>query len=411
MSSRVRRLTATLGALIAACVTMTSAFAGSAAAGPLNTVPSGITSIPLTKSVADMRRIAEYWSPARLKQAMDNGPATPGVPATPGGKSGTTTSPSPTAGNTATGSATAGSATAAAAGEAGGATAMTEETTTAAGSGKSAAKPGGAAPLVRPTLPKKRAPGSGGSPLTVGKVFFRIGNKDYWCSASSVAAANHNLVATAGHCAYDAKTGSQAEYWIFIPGYDKGNTPYGIYVGHSLNLHEDFVGRGDYDYDYAFVTVHDGFRWKAGKTAGTYEMEGVGSLEDNVGGQGLATNRGTGLFTLAFGYPAAPHPDGSRPYDGQRLKSCDGRTEKVQAPARLVEHGIALTCGFTNGASGGPWLISYDNRTALGYLNGVNSFAWDTDTDRRYDRISSPYFIAATYAAYHWAATQQAPRT
>lgn len=84
MSSRVRRLTATLGALVAACVTMTSAFAGSAAAGPLNGVPSGITSIPLTKSVADMRRIAEYWSPARLKQAMDNGPATPGVPATPG---------------------------------------------------------------------------------------------------------------------------------------------------------------------------------------------------------------------------------------------------------------------------------------------------------------------------------------
>ncbi|MGJ6968684.1 trypsin-like serine peptidase [Streptosporangium sp. G11] len=400
MSSRARRLAATLGGLIAACVTMTSAFAGSAVASPLDGVPNGITSITLTKSSADMRRIAEYWSPARLKQAMDNVPATPGSPPS---------STSPTSGGGA-GSATPGSATAAAATGTGEAATTTGETGATTG-GKSSTGSGSSAPVVKPTLPKKRAPASGSSPVTVGKVFFRIGAKDYWCSASSVAAANRNLVATAGHCAYDAKTGSPAEYWIFIPGYDKGETPYGIYVGHSLNLHEDFVGKGDYDYDYAFVTVHDGFKWKAGKTSGTYEMESVGSLEDNVGGQGLATNRGIGLLALAFGYPAAPHPNGDRPYDGQKLKSCDGRTIRVKAPTRLVEQGIALTCGFTNGASGGPWLISYDSRSAVGYLNGVNSFAWDVNTDRKYDRISSPYFIASTYVVYHWAATQQAPRS
>ncbi|MFF5115171.1 trypsin-like serine peptidase [Streptosporangium sp. NPDC000509] len=396
MSSRARRLTATLGGLVAACVTMTFAFAGSAAAAPQYGAPNGITSITLTKSSADMKRIAEYWSPARLKQAMDNVPAAPGNPPS----SASPPSASPSSGGP-SGSATPGSATAAAA-------SGTGETGAATG-GKNSTTSGKAAPVVKPTLPKKRVPSSGGSPVTVGKVFFRIGAKDYWCSASSVAAANRNLVATAGHCAYDAKSGSQAEYWIFIPGYDKGNTPYGIYVGHSLNLHEDFVGQGDYDYDYAFVTVHDGFRWKAGKTSGSYEMESVGSLEDNVGGQGLVTNRGTGLSTVAFGYPAAPHPDGYRPYDGQRLKWCDGRTIKVKAPTRLVEQGIALTCGFTNGASGGPWLISYSN--GLGYLNGVNSFAWDVNTDRRFDRISSPYFIASTYVVYHWAATQQAPRS
>ncbi|WP_329428570.1 hypothetical protein OG339_04275 [Streptosporangium sp. NBC_01495] len=405
MSSRARRLTATLGGLVAACVTMTSTFAGSAAAGPLYGVPNGITSITLTKSSADMRRIAEYWSPARLKQAMDNVPATPGSPPS----SGSPSSASPSSSGP-TGSATPGSATAAAASNAR-ETATGETATTTTTGRKSSSTSGSSAPVVRPTLPKKRPPASSSSPVTVGKVFFRIGTKDYWCSASSVAATNRNLVATAGHCAYDAKTGSQAEYWIFIPGYDKGDTPYGIYVGHSLNLHEDFVGKGDYDYDYAFVTVHDGFRWKAGKTSGTYEMEGVGSLEDNVGGQGLVTNRGKGLSTVAFGYPAAPHPDGYRPYDGQKLKWCDGRTISVTAPARLVEQGIALTCGFTNGASGGPWLISYNSVNGVGYLNGVNSFAWDVNTDRRYDRISSPYFIASTYVVYHWAATQQAPRS
>ncbi|MEU8385130.1 hypothetical protein [Streptosporangium sp. NPDC048865] len=402
MSSRARRITATLGGLIAACVTMTSVFAGSAAATPLDGVPNGITSITLTKSGADMRRIAEYWSPARLKQAMDN------VPATPEMKNGGSPSPATPTSRATPGSATA---TTASAGGESAATAVTAAETGSGTGGKGSTRSRGSAPIVKPTLPKKRAPASGGSPMTVGKVFFRIGAKDYWCSASSVAAANRNLVATAGHCAYDAKTGSPAEYWIFIPGYDKGDTPYGIYVGHSLNLHEDFVGRGDYDYDYAFVTVHDGFRWKAGKTSGSYEMESVGSLEDNVGGQGLATNRGAGLSALAFGYPAAPHPDGSRPYNGQQLKSCRGLTIKVKAPTRLVEQGVALACGFTNGASGGPWLIFYDNKKSVGYLNGVNSFAWDVNTDRKYDRISSPYFIASTYAVYHWAASQQAPRS
>ncbi|MFB9681617.1 trypsin-like serine peptidase [Streptosporangium vulgare] len=396
MSSRARRITAALGGLVAACVTMTSVFAGSAAATPLGGVPNGITSITLTKSSADMRRIAEYWSPARLKQAMDNVPASPGMKNDGPPASASPTSTTTPGGATATAASATGESTA---------TAVTAETGTTTG-GKAST-----APVVRPTLPKKRAPSSGSSPVTVGKVFFRIGAKDYWCSASSVAATNRNLVATAGHCAYDAKTGSQAEYWIFIPGYDKGNTPYGIYIGHSLNLHEDFVGRGDYDYDYAFVTVHDGFRWKAGKTSGSYEMESVGSLEDNVGGQGLATNRGAGLASLAFGYPAGPHPDGSRPYDGQQLKSCRGLTIRVKAPTRLVEQGVALACTFTNGASGGPWLIFYDNKHAVGYLNGVNSFAWDVNTDRKYDRISSPYFIASTYAVYHWAATQQAPRS
>ncbi|MFI6507522.1 trypsin-like serine peptidase [Streptosporangium sp. NPDC050855] len=401
MPSRVRRLTATLGALVAACVTMTSAFAGSAAAGPVYGVPNGITSITLTKTAADMKRIAEYWSPARLKQAADNAPAGPDA-----AKSGATSSASPTSGGTpASGTAVPASVVSPSA---------TGETSTTATSRQStlgrATVSGSSVPIVKPVLPKKRSPASNGSPLTVGKVFFQIGGRDYWCSASSVAAANRNLVATAGHCAYDAKTGSQAEYWIFIPGYDKGETPYGIYVGHSLNLHEDFVGKGDFDYDYAFITVHDGFRWKAGKTAGSYAMEDVGSLQDNVGGQGLTTNRGVGLLTLAFGYPAAPHADGSRPYNGQVLKSCDGRTIKVRAPGRLVEHGTALTCGFTNGASGGPWLIAFDPKHGVGYLNGVNSFAWDTNGDRRYDRISSPYFIASTYVVYKWATTQQAPR-
>ncbi|MBG0832160.1 trypsin-like serine protease [Planomonospora sp. ID67723] len=394
MSPRARRLATTLGAFLAACVTATSAFAGSAAAGPYESVPNGVVSIELTKSGADMKRIAEYWNPGRLKEAQDNTPATPEVKPT-GTASSAPASPTPSG---------AGTASAASAGPGRG-SAKNNGNTKSGGTAKT-----GALQTIRPTFPKKRPPGTGVTPITVGKVFFRLGGKDYWCSASSVASTGRNLVATAAHCAYDARQGRTAEHWIFIPGYDKGATPYGIYVGHSLNLHDRFVGWGDYDYDYAFISVHDGFRWKPGKTAGSYEMESVGSLEDNVGGQGLTVRRGVGLFTFAFGYPAAPHNNGSRPYDGQNLKRCDGRTGKRTAPARLVEYGIALTCTFTAGASGGPWLVDYDLKHAAGYLNGVNSFTWDTDVNGEYDLISSPYFTASTLVVYRWAESRKAPQ-
>ncbi|MFJ2031449.1 trypsin-like serine peptidase [Streptosporangium sp. NPDC087985] len=400
MSPRARRFTTTLGALVASGVLVLSAYAGAAGADthayPYGAVPSSITSITLTKSSADMKRVAEYWNPARLKQAQDNTPARPEVKPSNG-----TTSPVP-APPTPTGTAASASATTAAPG---GETTSSPATTVTAY--RSAGK---TSPTVQPTLPKRVPPATGTSPVTTaGKVFFRIGDKEYWCSASAVASQSRSLVATAGHCAYDAKQGRHADYWIFIPGYDRGNTPYGIYVGHSINLHESFVGRGDYDYDYAFVNVHEGFRWKPGKTANTYEMEPVGNLEDNVGGQGLAVNRGINQSTIAFGYPAGPHIDGSRPYDGQKLMSCVGRTIRRTAPAWLVEMGIALKCQFTGGASGGPWLVNYNPATGLGYLNGVNSFAWDTDADQRYDLISSPYFIASTYNVYRWADSQRAP--
>ncbi|WP_326825459.1 trypsin-like serine peptidase [Streptosporangium sp. NBC_01756] len=398
MSPRVRRFATTLGALVASGVLALSAFAGAAGADTtyFYGVPNSITSITLTKSSAEMKQIAAYWNPNRIKEAQDNTPASFGKP-TNGSTSSAPASPTPT--STATSTATGAATTAAAGGEA---TTATVVPALAYGSAATSST------TVLPTLPRKAPPAAGNSPITVGKVFFSIGGKDYWCSASAVASKSRSLVATAGHCAYDAKLGRHADHWIFIPGYDRGNTPYGIYVGHSLNLHEDFVGRGDYDYDYAFVNVHDGFKWKPGKTAGSYEMESMGSLEDNVGGQGLVVNRGINQSTLAFGYPAAPQIDGSRPYDGQKLRSCVGRTKRRTAPTYLVQLGIALNCQFTGGASGGPWLVNYNPGNGLGYLNGVNSFAWDTDVDRKYDLISSPYFIASTYNVYRWADSQQA---
>ncbi|MFD2349089.1 hypothetical protein ACFSTC_06365 [Nonomuraea ferruginea] len=53
---------------------------------------------------------------------------------------------------------------------------------------------------------------------------------------------NHSVVATAAHCAYDARQGKEADSWIFVPepGAD-GTTPHGIYVGSPISMHEDWA--------------------------------------------------------------------------------------------------------------------------------------------------------------------------
>ncbi|WP_327089685.1 hypothetical protein OIE66_03420 [Nonomuraea sp. NBC_01738] len=354
MIPRVRSLaTAALSALL-----LLPALGGVANAAP----ESKVFTVPMAKSAAEMKKVAEYWQPERLQRADDYSPATPGGSA-----------PKPT-GTTA--AATAGPA---------------QRVT--------APKTPQAVREVQPALPK-------GAPAakTTGKVFFRFGDKEFWCSASAVASKSKSVVATAGHCAYDSRLPGAAEYWIFVPnpGAD-GSTPDGIYVGSSLSLHEDWAGKGDYDFDYAFVSVHRGFVWEKQKN-GSYGMRDVGRLQDNVGGLGLAVGKGYGNRINAFGFPAGPQPDGTRPFNGKTLRTCVGGTSKTTAPGRDLQYGVLLQpCNLTAGASGGPWILKYSSSTKLGLLNGVNSLTWNRDARDSYDAVSSPPFITTTLDVYHHA--------
>ncbi|MEU7748832.1 serine protease [Nonomuraea sp. NPDC049158] len=259
-------------------------------------------------------------------------------------------------------------------------------------------------------------------PNTVGRVFFTLpgsnpANPASWryCSASSVQGKYRNLVATSAHCVYDTKKDTFYDNWIFIPSYWDGNNvwegkaPYGIYAAKTFNAHDDFVVKEDYDYDYAFVNVYNGIKvkWEKVNDKWQWTRKNVGRLGDNVGGQGFTWNRSTKANVFSFGYPAGEHPDGDKPFTGRTMKWCYGKTAPMPAAPKynLQEH-IGLKCAFTAGASGGPLLFSYKNSTRTGYLIGVNSVAWDTDGNDRYDHISSPYFNTDTYNVYKAAANR-----
>ncbi|MFI6711221.1 trypsin-like serine peptidase [Nonomuraea sp. NPDC050478] len=355
MISRARHL---LAAAVSGALLMLPAFTGSANAA----AASHVFHVSLAKTKADVQKVADYWKPEKLKKADSYTPAAPTSNGSP--KSGT----------------------------AGGGTVASQRITAL----RKTAGP------VNAVAPKT------GRASTTGKVFFRFGAKEYWCSAAAVAAGNHSVVATAAHCAYDARQGKEADSWIFVPepGAD-GTTPHGIYVGSSISMHEDWAGKNDYDFDYAFVTVHRGFTWV--KQGNTYVAKDVGRLQDNVGGLGLELAKKPPLAQVhAFGYPAGPQPDGSRPFNGQTLKSCVGGTRKAVAPSLDLDHGVQLhPCNFSKGASGGPWITGLHNN--LGNLIGVNSLTWNRDAKGEFDAVSSPYLTAAAGDVYRHAAAQKTP--
>ncbi|MBF8193162.1 hypothetical protein ITP53_47345 [Nonomuraea sp. K274] len=260
-------------------------------------------------------------------------------------------------------------------------------------------------------------------PKTVGKVFFVDAAGDFrWCSAASIQSNYRNLVSTAGHCVYDTDGDKELlGNWVFVPGYYQGKAPFGIYVGKQAFTHYDFDTYEDYDRDYAFVTVYSGIlangvkqvdrrdyqRFSGPKRSwgGRYYLllsKDAGRLGDNVGGQGFAWNQPAGRPVRAFGYPAAPHPDGDKAYTGVTPKDCYGRTtaKTVGAPWLKIQEHLGLKCAVTPGYDGGPWLLNYSNSKRLGYVNGTTSTFADQDANDRVDHITSPYFDGETAAVY-----------
>ncbi|TDC09239.1 trypsin-like serine protease [Nonomuraea longispora] len=321
---------------------------------------SKVYAVPLATTQADVKRVAEHWKPDRLKVADNYSPATPETKAAP------TSQP----------------------------VTPTDQRNPVAAIRRSLA-----AQNVAAVMPRK-----GKSATTMGKVYFRFGDKEYWCSASAVAAKNRSVVATAAHCAYDSRQARAADSWIFVPS---GEASGGIYVGAAISMHEDWSGKGDYDYDYAFVTVHRGFTWT--KKNGTYVMKDIGRLQDNVGGQGLSLNKKPSAYSpISFGYPAGMQPDRSHPFNGKSLRSCERTVTQwaAVAPAFDLQKGVQLQpCDFSHGASGGPWLIGWNENRGLGTLVGVNSLTWNRDAQGWYDAVSSPYFDTTTGEVYRHASS------
>ncbi|GLW62649.1 peptidase [Actinomadura rubrobrunea] len=213
----------------------------------------------------------------------------------------------------------------------------------------------GQAQVLPPTtlsIPNGGSPWTGGGQVTqtAGRVFFTYQGRTASCSGNAVTSANKSTVITAGHCV--KLDGAWHTNWVFVPGYDNGERPYGTWTASKTLATPQWTASEDINYDVGAAVVN--------------ELDGR-KLVDVVGGQGIAFNQPRRQSMYAFGYPAAS------PYDGSRLIYCSGQT----IDDFLLSNDHGLNCDMTGGSSGGPWFLNFNESTGTGIQNSVNSFKYN----------------------------------
>ncbi|WP_157420196.1 trypsin-like serine peptidase [Actinomadura kijaniata] len=185
-----------------------------------------------------------------------------------------------------------------------------------------------------------------GGVRTIGALFFTTQDKrDHYCTASVIASNSKRLLLTAAHCIHGGKGHGYVKNVAFVPKYDRGRAPYGVWTARSALVYSGWQKRGDPDLDFGFVTLNP----RKGR-----------NIQSVVGAYRLGINRGTGLWVNVAGNPKAAWDRRDRPI------WCRVKTR------RQSRYQIRMDCGgFYGGTSGSPWILNYNPRNNTGYVNGV----------------------------------------
>jgi V8-like Glu-specific endopeptidase len=178
----------------------------------------------------------------------------------------------------------------------------------------------------------------GGTPA-VGALFTTAGGRlqGHFCSASVVDSPGRDLLVTAAHCVTEA--GGAAT--VFVPGYNDGRMPYGIWRVTRVFLDRNWLSSFDPDDDVAFLVVAGPGRKK---------------IQNVTGGEVLGLGRPAGQMVSVIGYPEAANVP----------ILCDNQAREF-TPTQLE-----FDCGgYTDGTSGAPLLEHVSPSTGLGTVIGV----------------------------------------
>jgi Trypsin-like peptidase domain len=157
----------------------------------------------------------------------------------------------------------------------------------------------------------------------------------HFCSASVVDSPGRDLVITAAHCA------SGGGRIAFVPGYDNGRMPYGVWRVTRVIVDPSWISSANPNADVAFlvVTGQDGAK-----------------IQDVTGGEQLGIGQAPGQDVRVVGYPQGSNAP----------VKCDNLA-RAFSPSQLV-----FDCGgYTDGTSGGPFLEDVNPMTGLGTVIGV----------------------------------------
>lgn len=164
----------------------------------------------------------------------------------------------------------------------------------------------------------------------------------HFCTAAVVQSKLGNLVITAAHCLAGRRIGLRGNV-VFAPGYHDGKFPHGRWIVLSSLVDKNWQRHHDPNDDVAFLVV---------------------------GRPGHHIQRYTGAETVATGVPL--------PQQVQVI----GYPDRTDAPVRCTGPATALVLkgyeqlvfdcgGYTNGTSGGPFLMGVSARSGDGAVIGV----------------------------------------
>ena len=186
----------------------------------------------------------------------------------------------------------------------------------------------------------------------VGALFEHDASGNHFCTASVVASPQHDLLITAAHCINGGNGKGYNSDIVFVPGYQNGTDPYGVWTPNMLIVDPRWAASADPDFDVGFVLLKP----NDGK-----------NIQDVIGANQLAFNTGYRHIVRVTGYPdSADAP-----------VTCINRT--TQESANQLE----FKCGgYYGGTSGSPWLTRFDRRSRTGTIIGViGGYQEGGDTD------------------------------
>jgi V8-like Glu-specific endopeptidase len=162
----------------------------------------------------------------------------------------------------------------------------------------------------------------------------------HFCSASVVDSPQGDVLVTAAHCVQGYST-SKPKRLAFVPGYDNGSAPYGVWKVTRIFVDQAWASDSDPDDDVAFLTV-----------AQHYGM----AIESITGAESLGIGQPASGVMRVIGYPESQ----SQPITCQNAVSSFSPTQ------------LEFDCrGYTDGTSGGPFLADVNATSGEGTVIGV----------------------------------------
>lgn len=217
----------------------------------------------------------------------------------------------------------------------------------------------------------------------MGRVFFLKDGSGRACSAAVSASENRSVVWTAGVCVAEQGNEDWHERWVFVPAYEGGEAPLDRWAARVKTTFVGWYAGGDRNYDLGAVVV---------------EQRDQRSIAGLTGSLGWMFNAPRSQDFQKFGDPGS----GNR-FSGQKLWTCDEPYAGGEGVgSNTGPRTSTMTCDYTAGASGGPWVVNFENCPGC-YVNSVKSWWWKTIHPHVAQQWTGPYHGKAAHRPLQFA--------